>query len=162
MGDKFGVLLQSIASFIFGIVVGLCYRIMSRKEMSAHEKAGAVATEVISGVRTVIAFNAQYNEVTRYTEHLKEARQMGMKKAMVTGIFTGVFLFIMFGSMGFVFWYGTTLVLSGEITPGTVFAVFWAVLGGAIRLGQASPQIGIIVSATLAAGDILSIIDRVS
>uniref|UniRef100_A0A0M3JPI6 ABC transmembrane type-1 domain-containing protein n=1 Tax=Anisakis simplex TaxID=6269 RepID=A0A0M3JPI6_ANISI len=92
---------------------------------------------------------------------LKEARNTGMFKTLITAIFTGVFLFVVFGSMGFVFWYGTTLVLTDEITPGTVFGVFWAVLGGAIRLGQAAPQIGVVIAARLAAGDIFAIIDRV-
>uniref|UniRef100_A0A915BU20 ABC-type xenobiotic transporter n=1 Tax=Parascaris univalens TaxID=6257 RepID=A0A915BU20_PARUN len=186
MGDKCGVLLQAIATFIFGVLVGLSYSwkmtllmlaivpfvlislygsaralaITSRRELLAHEKAGGVANEVIAGIRTVISFNAQYSEVARYTEHLKKARKMGLTKVLVTGIFTGAFLFVMFASMGFVFWYGTNLVLSGEITPGTVFAVFWAVFGGAIRLGQASPQIGVVISAKIAAGDVLSVIDR--
>lgn len=53
-------------------------------------------------------------------------------------------------------------MIDGKVTPGTVFAVFWAVLGGAMRLGQALPQVGIIISAKLAAGDIFRIIDLAS
>lgn len=41
-----------------------------------------------------------------------------------------------------------------------VFAVFWAVIFGAMRLGQALPQMGVIVGAKLAAGEMFSIIDR--
>jgi hypothetical protein len=40
--------------------------IATKQEISANEKAGAVAEEVLAGVRTVTAFNAQYFEVTRY------------------------------------------------------------------------------------------------
>jgi hypothetical protein len=47
------------------------------------------------------------------------------------------------------------------MSPGTVFGVFWAVLIGAMRLGQAIPQVNVIVSAKLAAGEIFNIIDRV-
>lgn len=53
------------------------------------------------------------------------------------------------------------MVMNGEITPGIVFAVFWAVLVGSLRIGQAMPQVGTIVAAKVAAGDIFSIIDKV-
>jgi ATP-binding cassette subfamily B (MDR/TAP) protein 1 len=41
-----------------------------------------------------------------------------------------------------------------------VFAVFWSILMGAMRVGQALPQLGVIVGAKLAAGEMFSIIDR--
>lgn len=39
---------------------------MSKREMRAYGEAGAIANEVIGGIRTVTAFNAQYAEVARY------------------------------------------------------------------------------------------------
>lgn len=60
------------------------------------------------------------------------------------------------------FRYGTKLVISGQITPGTVFAVFWAVIGGAFAAAQAAPQIGVLISSMTAAAPIFAIIDRVS
>ncbi|TKR64358.1 hypothetical protein L596_024907 [Steinernema carpocapsae] len=186
MGDKCGVLLQACANFVSGIIIGfsLSWKMTlvmlfivpcviaslyasakvlshaSRKEMSAYSDAGAIADEVFGGIRTVMAFNAQMFEIDRYTEKLKYARKMGIRKATVTGIFTGAFLFILFGSMSIAFWFGTTLVISGEVSPGTVFGVFWAVLLGAMRLGQAVPQISVIVAGKLSAGEIFDIIDR--
>ncbi|VDM82675.1 unnamed protein product [Strongylus vulgaris] len=67
----------------------------------------------------------------------------------------------MFAAMAVSFWYGTTLVVKGEISPGTVFAVFWSVLVGTRRLGDAIPQMGAILGARLAAADIFAVIDRV-
>uniref|UniRef100_A0A1I8A8S6 ABC-type xenobiotic transporter n=1 Tax=Steinernema glaseri TaxID=37863 RepID=A0A1I8A8S6_9BILA len=186
MGDKCGVLLQACANFVSGIIIGFCLswkmtlvmlivvpfvvaslyassKILShasRKEMSAYAAAGAIADEVFGGIRTVMSFNAQLFEIDRYAEKLKYAREMGIRKATVTGIFTGAFLFILFGSMSIAFWFGTTLVMSGDVSPGTVFGVFWAVLLGAMRLGQAVPQISVIVAGKLSAGEIFSIIDR--
>ena len=58
--------------------------------------------------------------------------------------------------------YGTELVFNDEIMPGTVLTVFWAVFLGALKLGFALPNLGIISSAKLAAGEIFSIIDRVN
>lgn len=41
-----------------------------RKEMGAYSAAGAVAEEVLHGIRTVAAFNAQFFELSRYKKHL--------------------------------------------------------------------------------------------
>uniref|UniRef100_A0A1I7W7G4 Ribonuclease n=1 Tax=Heterorhabditis bacteriophora TaxID=37862 RepID=A0A1I7W7G4_HETBA len=56
--------------------------------------------------------------------------------------------------------YGTKLVIDGRITPGTTFAVFWAVIGASFAVGQAAPQIGVIISSMTAASPIFAIIDR--
>ncbi|VDM16625.1 unnamed protein product, partial [Wuchereria bancrofti] len=132
---------------------------MTRGEMRAYDEASAVANEVISNIRTVTSFNAQYAEVVRYRDRLNHAQKIGIKGVFITGIFTGFYVFVIFGSMGFVFWYGTNLVIEGKITPGTVFAVFWAIMIGAIHLGQAIPQFGVFTAAKLAAGEIFRIID---
>uniref|UniRef100_A0A914UY38 ABC transporter domain-containing protein n=2 Tax=Plectus sambesii TaxID=2011161 RepID=A0A914UY38_9BILA len=46
------------------------------------------------------------------------------------------------------------------MSPGTTFTVFWSVMIGAFAIGQASPQIGIIIGAKTAAASIFAIIDR--
>jgi ABC-type multidrug transport system fused ATPase/permease subunit len=88
----------------------------------AYGDAANVCEEVLNGIRTVLAFNSQLFEIDRYRKHLKRGCKSGIWKAFFTAIFAGVFQLIMFGSMGIAFWYGTNLVLSGFISPGTVFA----------------------------------------
>uniref|UniRef100_A0A7E4UP36 ABC-type xenobiotic transporter n=1 Tax=Panagrellus redivivus TaxID=6233 RepID=A0A7E4UP36_PANRE len=131
------------------------------KEMNAYSAAGAVAEEVISGIRTVMSFNAQDFEVERYKRCLNKGKTVGIRKAGVTGFFAGLYNLILFVAMGVSFWYGTQLVVWRDIKPGTVFSVFWAVLIGAMRMGMAVPQISVIVGAKMAAGELFSIIDRV-
>lgn len=55
------------------------------------------------------------------------------------------------------------MILEGEdgVTAGTVFAVFWSIVSGTVRLGFALPQFSVIQSAKLAAGEIFDVIDRV-
>ncbi|PIO58438.1 hypothetical protein TELCIR_20127, partial [Teladorsagia circumcincta] len=133
----------------------------SKMETYAYSSAAALANEVIAGIRTVMAFNAQPFEIHRYEKELKEARKMGIRKAFILAVFSALPLFLMFAAMAFSFWYGTTLVLSGTVSPGTIFAVFWSVLLGTRRLSDAAPQMGAILGAKTAAADIFAIIDRV-
>jgi ATP-binding cassette subfamily B (MDR/TAP) protein 1 len=134
----------------------------SKKEAKNYSIAGSLAEEIISGIKTVIAFNGQMFEYDRYNKVLRKAQKIGIKKAIITGFFSGLYMAVLFGSIGLAFWYGTQLVFSKEIQPGTVLTVFWSVFLGALKVGYALPNLGIISNAKLAAGEIFSIIDRES
>ncbi|VDL74808.1 unnamed protein product [Nippostrongylus brasiliensis] len=133
---------------------------LSTFEQKAYTDAGATAEEVIHGIRTVVAFNGQEKEIKRYSNHLEMGMKYGVRKAFLTSFGTAFIMGVLFISMGVSFWYGTKLVISGHITPGTVFAVFWAVIGGAMSIGQAAPQLGVLIGSMTAAAPIFSIIDR--
>ncbi|KAI1710332.1 ABC transporter domain-containing protein [Ditylenchus destructor] len=62
--------------------------------------------------------------------------------------------------MNHVFRIGGVLTLNGVLTPGAVFGVVFMIMDAAFRLGQAIPQVNIIISAKMAAGEIFSIIDQ--
>nr|AFX93749.1 P-glycoprotein 3 [Haemonchus contortus] len=187
IGDKLGLILASIGSFIGGISLGfyLSWRMTlvmlitvplligatqfsgkllsraSKMENYAYSSAAALANEVIAGIRTVMAFNAQPFEIHRYEKELKEARKLGIRKAFILAMFSGLPLFLMFAAMAFSFWYGSTLVIAGIVSPGTIFAVFWSVFLGTRRLSDVAPQLGAFLGAKIAAADIFAVIDRV-
>uniref|UniRef100_A0A7E4VAL1 ABC-type xenobiotic transporter n=1 Tax=Panagrellus redivivus TaxID=6233 RepID=A0A7E4VAL1_PANRE len=186
MSDKIGVVIHALASLICGVTVAFTMnwkmtlimlalaptvtlslfvsarflRKAVRIQMDAYSAAGALANEVLNGVRTVLSFNAQDFEIARYKAYLKTARQLGIRKAKLTGAFTGTFVFLMNITMALGFYFGTIFVFSGEMQTGEVFGVFWSIMLGAMRLGMAAPNLNAIVSAKLAAGEIFSIIDK--
>ncbi|EYC17794.1 hypothetical protein Y032_0029g1873 [Ancylostoma ceylanicum] len=186
IGDKLGAMFAYVATFIAGMNVALwnswqmtlvmiaffpvffgpltvASKIMAAivpKEQKAYANAGATAEEVIHGIRTVVAFNGQEKEIKRYDSHLAKGMKYGVRKALLTSFGTAFIMGALFIAMAVSFWYGTKLVISGNITPGTVFAVFWAVIGGAFAAGQAAPQIGVLISSMTAAAPIFAIIDR--
>ncbi|VDK59733.1 unnamed protein product [Anisakis simplex] len=86
---------------------------------------------------------------------------MGIKKGILTGASLGVFLAFLFSSFGLAFWYGSTLITSGELQPGAVFTVFLAVMSGTASVGMIAPQVTLFVTAKSAAAPIYAIIDRV-
>ncbi|CAJ0607312.1 unnamed protein product [Cylicocyclus nassatus] len=186
IGDKLGAMFAYFATFIAGINVAvwnswqmtlvmiaffplffgpltIASKLMGKiapKEQQAYTDAGGTAEEVIHGIRTVMAFNGQEKEIKRYGNHLDKGMKYGVRKALLTSFGTAFIMGALFVSMAISFWYGTKLVISGSITPGTVFAVFWAVIGGAFAVGQAAPQIGTLIASTTAAAPIFAIIDR--
>ncbi|XP_019747634.1 ATP-dependent translocase ABCB1 isoform X6 [Hippocampus comes] len=187
IGDKMGMLIQSLSTFIGSLVVGLSIGwklalvvlavcpllglsagIFSKvvtsftaKEQAAYAKAGAVAEEVLSAIRTVFAFSGQKREIQRYHKNLEEAKNMGIKKAISSNTAMGFTFMMIFLSYALAFWYGSVLVLSQEYTTGTVLTVLFALIFGAIALGQTSPNIQSFSSARGAAHQVYRIIDNI-
>ncbi|XP_064300752.1 ATP-dependent translocase ABCB1 isoform X2 [Phalacrocorax carbo] len=186
IGDKIGLLVQSLTSFVAGFVVGLIRgwkltlvilavspvlglsaalwaKVLSAftdKEQAAYAKAGAVAEEVLAAIRTVIAFGGQEKEIKRYHKNLEDAKRIGIKKAITANISMGAAFLLIYASYALAFWYGTTLVLSDDYTIGNVLTVFFSVLIGAFSIGQTAPSMEAFASARGAAYTIFNIIDN--
>ncbi|XP_067457616.1 ATP-binding cassette, sub-family B (MDR/TAP), member 4 [Thunnus thynnus] len=186
IGDKVGMLIQAfstfITSFIIGFVkgwkltlvilavspaLGISAAIFGKvltnftaKEQTAYAKAGAVAEEVLSAIRTVFAFSGQDREIKRYHKNLEDAKNMGIKKAISANIAMGFTFLMIYLSYALAFWYGSILIMSKEYTIGTVLTVFFVVLIGAFTMGQTSPNIQSFASARGAAHKVYSIIDN--
>ncbi|XP_041834877.1 bile salt export pump isoform X2 [Melanotaenia boesemani] len=130
-------------------------------ELQAYAKAGAVADEVLSSIRTVAAFGGEKKEVERYDRNLTSAQKWGIRKGLIMGFFTGYMWLIIFLCYALAFWYGSTLVVdTNEYTPGTLLQVFFGVLVAAMNLGQASPCLEAFAAGRGAATIIFETIDR--
>ncbi|NXA31903.1 MDR1 protein, partial [Eudromia elegans] len=186
IGDKMGLLIQSITTFVTGFVVGfikgwkltlvilavspvlglsaaLWAKVLSAftdKEQAAYAKAGAVAEEVLSSIRTVIAFGGQEKEIKRYHKNLEDAKRIGIRKSITSNISMGVAFLLIYASYALAFWYGTTLILADDYTIGNVLTVFFSVLIGAFSIGQTAPCIEAFANARGAAYAIFSVIDN--
>uniref|UniRef100_A0A8C9XC37 ABC-type xenobiotic transporter n=1 Tax=Sander lucioperca TaxID=283035 RepID=A0A8C9XC37_SANLU len=186
IGDKAGKLIQAFVSFItaftigfvkgwkltlvilavspaLGISAGLFSKVLASftsKEQAAYAKAGAVAEEVLSNIRTVFAFSGQDREIKRYNRNLEDAKSMGIKKAASANFSMGFTFLMIYLSYALSFWYGSTLILSKEYTIGTLLTVFFVVLIGVFILGQTSPNLQTFSSAQGAAYKVYNIIDH--
>uniref|UniRef100_A0A8C6TG74 Bile salt export pump n=1 Tax=Neogobius melanostomus TaxID=47308 RepID=A0A8C6TG74_9GOBI len=152
------------ASPLIGIATGLMALFVAKLtglELQAYAKAGAIADEVLSAIRTVAAFGGEKKEVDRYDRNLVSAQQWGIRKGLIMGFFTGYMWFIIFLCYALAFWYGSGLVLdTNEYTPGTLLQVFFGVLIAAMNLGQASPCLEAFAAGRGAATTIFETIDR--
>ena len=111
IAEKMGIAINSIAGFIGGLTIAFIYgwkmtlvligalppmalagylwfsvdSKYSKVVLDSYAAAGAIAEEVLAGVRTVTAFNAQTEEVERYALPLKDAQAAGTRKSAMTG-----------------------------------------------------------------------------
>ena len=66
---------------------------LTEKEANAYGRAGAIADEVLSSIRTVVAFGGQEKEVERYESKLIYAKKAGLLRGILTGV-GGLFKFL--------------------------------------------------------------------
>uniref|UniRef100_A0A8C3CKD6 Bile salt export pump n=1 Tax=Cairina moschata TaxID=8855 RepID=A0A8C3CKD6_CAIMO len=182
IADQVAIFIQRLTTFVCGFLLGFVsgwkltlviiavspligvgaaiYGLVSR-ELKAYAKAGAVADEVLSSIRTVAAFGGEKKEVERYDKNLVFAQHWGIRKGVIMGLFTGYMWFVIFLCYALAFWYGSKLVLEeDEYSPGTLLQVFFGVLVGALNLGQASPCLEAFATGRGAATDIFETIDK--
>ncbi|OWF55459.1 Multidrug resistance protein 1 [Mizuhopecten yessoensis] len=187
IGDKLGTFLQFFSSFLTGITIGfvcgwkltlvilsVCPIIMGAafvfnkiltsvtgNQLQAYAQAGSVAEEVLSSVRTVVAFGGEKKACQKYSERLSEARNFGIKKALGNGISMGVVYFVIFCTYALAFWYGAKVSREEPDTYsiGKVLIVFFSVLIGAMSLGTGLPSLQDFTVARAAAYTIYQLID---
>mmetsp|Transcript_9271 Transcript_9271/g.18897 ORF Transcript_9271/g.18897 Transcript_9271/m.18897 type:complete len:1302 (-) Transcript_9271:938-4843(-) len=184
IGDKMSTFIMYFATFITGIVIGFIYSwkltlvitaaipllmlsgaifanvtaSATTESQGAYARAGGVADEILSLIRTVTAFGGQTLASQRYYVELQEACRQGIRRAGMTGFAMGMTMFFIFSSYALGFWYGSRLVRSGELQAGDVVIVFFSVVLGAMSMGQAAPAISALTTARGAAPKIFSVI----
>ncbi|HEV8124760.1 MAG TPA: ABC transporter transmembrane domain-containing protein [Gemmatimonadales bacterium] len=105
-----------LAVFFFG-------RRLRRISLTVQDKvaeATAQAEEAVSQIRTVQSFVQEPAERKRYGDRVGIIVKAALDRAMVRGVFFGVITFATFAGVVIVLWQGGRLVLSGDLTAGTL------------------------------------------
>ena len=163
-GWQMTLVLLSISPLL-GASMFLMMKFMQRSARGTSDDfalANTIASEVLSGYRTVVAFSRESHESRRYADSLAPALAGGTQRAYVNGAGMGLTMFFMFGTYSLGFWYGGTLVQSRMMTLGDELTIFFCIVMGAMGLGQAMAQVPDIVKGTAAAGTVFGIIEEPS
>ncbi|KAJ2497355.1 hypothetical protein GGH96_005164 [Coemansia sp. RSA 1972] len=188
ISEKFSFVMQYASTFITGIVLafvrgwrltlvvlavlpllagsaalmGILLAENTSGGQDAYAAAGSVASEVLSSIKTVMAFGTQEREVERFNTQVEKARAAGLRKAWVLGGCMGFIMFCVYGVYALGFWYGGKLAREGTMSPADVLNAFFALIIGGFALGNAAPSISAVASARGAAVKVYQVIDRVS
>ncbi|XP_065254509.1 ATP-dependent translocase ABCB1-like [Emys orbicularis] len=188
IGDKFCIFVQFFATFLTAIVIGFVYgwkltlvilsvipllaaaaavgsiflASFTTKELTVYARAGAVAEEILTAIRTVVPFNGQMKALAKYDVNLENARKVGVKKSITTYTSLGFTEFILFGAFALAFWYGTKLTVEEKenYDLGCVLIVLFSLLRGAFYLGQGSPYLESVANARGAAYEVYKVISK--
>lgn len=119
---------------VFAIIFGKFIRNLSKKTQDALAKANIVVEETLQSIGTVKTFANEDYEVKRYSSTLDIVVNIALKSATYKGAFISFIIFVLFGGIVGVLWYGSYLVSQNTITVGdlTSFVLYTMFIGGSI------------------------------
>lgn len=133
---------------------------ISRSTQDALANSSAVAEESLSGVRTVKAFAQEEWEIKRYESRLENSFQLSLKKIFEVAKFTGLISTLGFAAIVFIVWYGGNLVISGEMSVGTLTSYLLYVMTVAFSVGMLGSLYTDFMSAFGAGHRIFELLDK--
>ncbi|KAI3521330.1 hypothetical protein L1887_10793 [Cichorium endivia] len=187
MGEKMAHFVHHICTFICGYTVGfirswkvslavlavtpltmfcgMAYKAvyvgLATKEVNSYKKAGGIAEQAISSIRTVFSFVAEQKLTDKYDSLLEESIPVGKKLGFAKGIGIGVIYLVTYSTWALAFWYGSILVSKHELSGGAAIACFFGVNVGGRGLALSLSYYAQFAQGTVAASRVFEVIDRI-
>jgi subfamily B ATP-binding cassette protein MsbA len=119
---------------LVGWLFGRRVRRVSTRIQDRLAAAVARAEQVFTQIRTVQSFTRETWEAERFGVEIDATRDEGLRRAVARAALTGAVTFAAFGAIVVVLWEGGRLVLSGDLSPGTLvaFLLYAVTIAGAI------------------------------
>ncbi|KAK3702849.1 hypothetical protein QZH41_003837 [Actinostola sp. cb2023] len=119
-------LLMLLAAPFMGIVEAFVVKVeryVRKKKKDLQDQAGTLAGKGLASIKTVVDFAGEIVEQQQYEEEVDEGAQLNRLKSFVKGFEKGTNTFVAFSFLGLSFWYSTTMLSSGGITPGAILTI---------------------------------------
>ena len=114
-----------VATSLFGRRV----KVRAADVQKAHAEAGAAATEVLAGIRTVHAFGQEAAESGRYDRQMSRALEFARRKVQARAVLGGVSLIAGECAALLAIWVGGNLIVTGRMTTGALISfILYALL----------------------------------
>ncbi|UTA68363.1 ABC transporter ATP-binding protein [Emticicia sp. 21SJ11W-3] len=137
-----------LSTFPFLVVAAIIFGRFIRKNSKIVQdelaKTNIIVEETLQSVNVVKAFTNERLEVARYTSSIQKVVEYALKAATFRGGFISFIIFVLFGGVVGVVWYGGNLVLSGELDFKDLFTfiIYTGFIGGSVGgLGDMYAQI---------------------
>jgi subfamily B ATP-binding cassette protein MsbA len=134
------VYLTLVTLVVVPIVVGTAFffgkklRTASQGVMDQVAEASAIAEEAFAQIRVVQSFVREPHEKRRYGDRIGDAVRVALQRSVTRAFFFSVIGFVSFSASVLVLWIGGRMVLSGELTAGTLvsFLLYSAMAASAV------------------------------
>ncbi|GAB2214361.1 hypothetical protein Droror1_Dr00018704 [Drosera rotundifolia] len=186
MSEKVGKLIQLIATIIGGFIVAFvkgwlltlvllsCIPLiaasgaafsftiskMATRGQSSYAQAAVVVDQTIGAIRTVASFTGEKLAIAKYNKAVENAYRSSVFEGFAAGMGVGTLQFFSYGCYALAVWFGAKMILHKGYDGGTVINVIFAILTGAMSIGQATPCVSAIAAGQAAAYKIFEAINR--
>ncbi|MTI23131.1 ATP-binding cassette domain-containing protein [Fulvivirga sp. RKSG066] len=129
---------------ITALIFGRFIKKLSKKTQDKLADANVIVEETLQSINVVKAFTNELREAARYKTTLREVVDTALKAATFRGALISFIIFVLFGGIVGIIWYGASLVQSGDLTIGDLvsFVIYTSFIGGSIAgLGNIYGQV---------------------
>jgi ATP-binding cassette subfamily B (MDR/TAP) protein 1 len=131
-----------------GVIVPPFLKINKATE-EAHDKASALAFEMFSSIRIIVAFGAEAKLARQHELLLDQAAKMNRKNAIYMGLMASPMMCSMYGTFGLTFWFGLREYSRGKMNVGDIVVVLFSVMMAVMNIARvATPLVAIGKAAT--------------
>ncbi len=134
---------------VLAFVFGKSIRKLSKKTQDQLATANVIVDETIQSVNSVKSFTSELYEIARYKGALSGVVKTALRVSKYRAAFISFIIFMLFGGIVAVMWYGAMLVQSQEMTVGELlsFVLYTTFIGASIAgigdlFGQVQKAIG--------------------
>ncbi|TYG72933.1 hypothetical protein ES288_D04G060200v1 [Gossypium darwinii] len=157
----------AIVGFPFAVVLvipGLMYGRgligIARKISEEYNKAGTIAEQAISSIRTVYSFVGESKTIAEFSAALQVSVKLGLRQGLAKGLAIGS-NGVVFATWSFMSYYGSRMVMYHNAPGGTVFIVAAAIAKGGLSLGASLSNLKYLSEACAAGERIMEVMKRV-
>ncbi|KAK5260776.1 hypothetical protein LTR40_003520 [Exophiala xenobiotica] len=143
-----GILVSLLPAYLaMSLVGGYFIKKYSTGVSDRFAAASSVASEALSNVAVVHAFNANDKLEMNFSSHLRLARKDGINKALATGIQAGFIYFIAYAADALAFWQGSHMIADAVeddgrgTTVGSVFTVIFLLVDASASFARLKQDI---------------------
>lgn len=134
------VYLTLVTLVVVPVVVGTAFffgkrlRTASQGVMDQVAEASAIAEEAFAQIRVVQSFVREPHERGRYGERIAESVRVALRRSVTRAFFFSIIGFVSLSASVMVLWIGGRMVLTGELTAGTLvsFLLYSAMAASAV------------------------------
>ncbi len=145
---------------IITVIFGKFIRRYAKTVQEKVADSQVIVDETLQGIFNVKSFVSEAFEVLRYRDRTNEAARAGIKGGLYRAAFASFIVFGLFGALVAVIWQGSTMIATGELQTGQLFAfiIYSGFIGGSI--GGLADVYSRIQKAVGAAESLLGIFDE--
>ncbi|KKK19290.1 hypothetical protein AOCH_000601 [Aspergillus ochraceoroseus] len=158
---KLSLVILAGIPIVLAIVPFLSPKIEANIEAQKEEltKASKIVNIAVASIDTVKCLNGQSIELRNYVSRIDKATTKYLIQACFSSVQISIIRFMMFGMFVQGFWYGSTLVHSGNLLAGNVLRTFWACSTAAQSVEALLPQVIVLQKGKVAASALQKILD---
>lgn len=156
------IMMSSFFALLFAMTTAVYFVVKFAKlAIVSDAKASSVAEEVLGAIRNVVAFGTQDRLTQKYDDRLVVSMKYHIFRgrgsaAAIASVWTIAYL-----NYALSFWEGSRLVSWGQVNVGNIMTVLFAVMIGAVMVGNVAPNLQAMGSAIASGQKIFETIDWV-